>query len=250
MDIEGEQVPLRVNWRAQAQRFILRLDVQSGGAKLTLPTNANLDDAIKFLKRHQRWLLNERRKMQIADDVGDEETIPLRGVPHKIIATGSGTRRVWTEPLTAADRFADEDDFEEGESGETAPAFKLMISGPADTATSRMVRWFKAEAKADLEASIAHHAPRLDVKPGRLSVRDQSSRWGSCSSTRALSFSWRLVMAPPAVLDYVAAHEVAHLREMNHSKRFWNLVEETYGDTGPPRAWLRVNGPSLHRYGR
>ena len=232
--IEGENIPLKVNWHARARRFILRLDAVSGGARLTLPTHANLDDAISFLKRHERWLVKERALLQMAQAGGnDGGTIPLRGEMHEIVALNTGQRRVWVDGDTG---------------GEASP--QLLISGPAETATSRMVRWLKAQARSDLEAAVAHHAARLDVTPVSLAVRDQRSRWGSCSSTGTLSFSWRLVMAPPPVLDYVAAHETAHLRELNHSPRFWELVETTYGDTARPRSWLRANGQGLHRYGR
>jgi predicted metal-dependent hydrolase len=93
-----------------------------------------------------------------------------------------------------------------------------------------------------------HYADLLGVRPARITVRDTSSRWGSCSSTRNLSFSWRLILAPPFVLEYVVAHEVAHLREMNHGRRFWTLVESLVGDSTRAQAWLNDNGTLLHRY--
>ncbi|MEL7543611.1 MAG: M48 family metallopeptidase, partial [Pseudomonadota bacterium] len=102
--------------------------------------------------------------------------------------------------------------------------------------------------RQDLTERVAFHAARLGLTPKRITVRDQSSRWGSCSTTGALSFSWRLVLAPPNVLDYVAAHEVAHLREMNHSHRFWNLVRQTMPEMDAAKAWLRENGAHLHAY--
>ena len=93
------------------------------------------------------------------------------------------------------------------------------------------------------------HAQRLGLTYTRLGVRDQTSRWGSCSSNKTLSFSWRLILAPEEILDYVAAHEVAHLREMNHSERFWALVTKTLPGHDEARQWLRQNGQELHRYG-
>jgi len=230
--IEGESVPLKVNWNARARRFILRLDAQSGGARLTLPTHADLDDAISFLKRHEKWLLRERRQLLRSQGADDRDTIPLRGKRHEIVVQDCGPRRIWVN----------------SETGDQTPP-QLMISGPAETSTGRLVRWMKSQARTDLEAAVAYHAARLDVQPARLAVRDQRSRWGSCSSTGTLSFSWRLIMAPPQVLDYVAAHEVAHLRELNHSSRFWKLVESTFGDTSEPRQWLRSHGQGLHRFG-
>jgi hypothetical protein len=92
-------------------------------------------------------------------------------------------------------------------------------------------------------------ADELGVKVRRITVRDATSRWGSCSTTGVLSFSWRLVLAPAAILDYVAAHEVAHLKEMNHGPRFWALVEQTYPDMRSAKRWLQAHGMELHRYG-
>ena len=94
------------------------------------------------------------------------------------------------------------------------------------------------------------HANRLGVAAKRIAVRDQTSRWGSCSTTGVLSFSWRLIMAPPEILDYVAAHEVAHLAEMNHGPRFWAETSGLCdGPMEPPRAWLRARGETLLQYG-
>ena len=89
----------------------------------------------------------------------------------------------------------------------------------------------------------------LGVKVKRLSIRDQSSRWGSCTSAGSLSFSWRLILAPPYVLDYLAAHEVAHLVEMNHSARFWRVVGRVCGHVERAKTWLDTHGNDLHRYG-
>ncbi len=97
--------------------------------------------------------------------------------------------------------------------------------------------------------SVTRHARTLGLKPVRIAVKDQASRWGSCSTTGVLSFSWRLILAPPAILDYVAAHEVAHLAEMNHGPRFWALVKRTVPQLDEARRWLHIYGMDLHRYG-
>lgn len=225
-------MPLKVNWHAKATRFTLRLDAASGGARLTLPMHADLEDAIKFLKRHERWLIGERRKLLRLEEDQDDHLLPLRGEMHEVVETGSGTRRVWVED------------------GNEDVLPRLMISGPEDTAKGRMLRWLKVQAREDIQSAVEHHGAQLEVRHKTVSIRDQRSRWGSCSTTGTLSFSWRLIMAPRYVLDYVAAHEVAHLREMNHSKRFWAEVEKTYGDTTSPRKWLRKHGQGLHRFGR
>jgi predicted metal-dependent hydrolase len=109
--------------------------------------------------------------------------------------------------------------------------------------------FLKREARRDLALSVRRYAEVLGVKFTRISVRDQSSRWGSCTSDGVLSFSWRLILAPPFVLDYLAAHEVAHLVEMNHSARFWRVVARICPETDRAKAWLHAHGNELHRYG-
>ena len=109
--------------------------------------------------------------------------------------------------------------------------------------------FLKREALRDIEAAVARHARTIGVQPKRIAVRDTVSRWGSCSSAGRLSFSWRLILAPPFVLDYLAAHEVAHLVHMNHSRKFWSLVRRAFPDVTGRRPGSRRMGASLHRYG-
>jgi predicted metal-dependent hydrolase len=110
----------------------------------------------------------------------------------------------------------------------------------------RVLDFLKKQAREDLSNAIDFHAERLGVKPKSISIRDSKTRWGSCSSNGTLSFSWRIILAPSDILDYLAAHEVAHLREMNHSPRFWKLVEDTCPHTKQSRAWLKAHGAILH----
>ena len=110
--------------------------------------------------------------------------------------------------------------------------------------------WLKKQARLDLAERVAIHADNLGQRPKRITVRDQTTRWGSCSSSGVLSFSWRLILAPSFVLDYVAAHEVAHLEEMNHEPQFWALVDMLLENRKPAQKWLRDQGSSLHIYGK
>ena len=130
-----------------------------------------------------------------------------------------------------------------------APAPMLRVGGDLRHLSRRLADWLAKEARADLQAAVSRHTDTLGLSYRRIVVRDQKSRWGSCSTTGTLSFSWRLVMAPPHVLDYVAAHEVAHLREMNHGRGFWRLVEQLCPGFETSRRWLRTYGARLHRYG-
>ena len=125
----------------------------------------------------------------------------------------------------------------------------IYVSGDVHHAPRRLRDWLRHQAREDLVLRVSHHANRLGLRPSRITVRDQATRWGSCSSNGTLSFSWRLILAPPMVLDYVAAHEVAHLKELNHSIRFWTLVEKAMPEMNAARAWLKQHGTALHRYG-
>ena len=113
----------------------------------------------------------------------------------------------------------------------------------------RVHDFLKREARRDLHKAALAYAEALGVRVKRLSIRDQSSRWGSCTSAGSLSFSWRLILAPPFVLDYLAAHEVAHLVEMNHSSRFWRVVARVCPSVERAKRWLDTYGNDLHRYG-
>jgi predicted metal-dependent hydrolase len=109
--------------------------------------------------------------------------------------------------------------------------------------------FLKREARKDLQKAAQIYARELGVRVRRVSIRDQSSRWGSCTTAGSLSFSWRLILAPPFVLDYLAAHEVAHLVEMNHSPRFWRVMGKVCGHVERAKRWLDTYGNDLHRYG-
>ena len=125
---------------------------------------------------------------------------------------------------------------------------RLVVSGPDAAAAAAVDRWYRREARAQLEAGVAGEAALLAVRPARVAVRDTTSRFGSCSSSGTLSFSWRLVVAPPAVLDYVVVHELCHLREPNHGPGFWRLVAEARPGFNAERRWLNEHGRELLAY--
>jgi predicted metal-dependent hydrolase len=226
--IEGRRVEIAVKVSARARYYRLSLPA-SGQPLLTLPRHGRWAEAEKFLKRHAGWLAGRLKRAAPATPFADGETIPVHGVPHRIVATGKVRGRV--EPTSI-----------EGE-----PV--LLVPGAPEHRSRRLTEWLKAEALAELTRRSEVHARTLGVAIKAIGVRDQASRWGSCSSTGRLNYNWRLVLAPPHVLDYVAAHEVAHLVEMNHSPAFWKTVERALPDMARGRAWLKAHGRELHGFG-
>src|SRR6185437_1646995 len=156
--------------------------------------------------------------------------VPLRAVAHRIVHRTAQRGTVWTELRDSGERV-------------------LCVAGGAEFIERRVHDYLKREARKDLQKASIHYAQALGVKVKRLSIRDQSSRWGSCTAAVSLSFSWRLILAPPFVLDYLAAHEVAHLVHLNHSRRFWALTRQLAPQTERAEAWLRAHGAALHRFG-
>ncbi|HQZ12349.1 MAG TPA: SprT family zinc-dependent metalloprotease [Devosia sp.] len=226
--IDGKPVTVAVRVSARARNYRLSLP-HAGGPVLTVPRHGNWKEASDFFNRQLDWLGARLKDAAKPVTFRAGVRIPVRGIEHRIVATGGIRGRV--APYE-----------EDGE---------LLLAVPGEPAhrARRLTDWLKAEATVDLSKRCTIHARHLGVEYKAISMRSQSTRWGSCSSTGRLNFNWRLVLAPPFVLDYVAAHEVAHLLEMNHSDRFWARVEETLPTMERGREWLRLNGRQLMVYG-
>jgi predicted metal-dependent hydrolase len=224
--------PVEVRRHPKARRLTLRVSRTRRAVIVTLPSQCDLGEAGSFVHRHIDWV--RERLGSLPDPVPFEHrrVMPLRGKPHRIVfikpVRGAGVVKLH-QPARG---------YEE-----------IRVAHMEGNGPSRLRNWLFRQARRDLEQRVSFHAKRFGVQPKKLTIRDQTSRWGSCSSTGALSFSWRLVMAPPFVLDYVAAHEVAHLREMNHGPRFWALVDRAVPRMEEAKNWLQIYGMDLHRYG-
>lgn len=215
---------------------------------LTVPSYASFAEAGEFLSRHLEWLKERLAGLPEPVPFTDGAVVPLRGLVHVLRFAGPVRRRgvVWIEApdeATATTAWP----VAVSEAKERLPC--LHVSGELSHAPRRLRDWLKRQADADLRLRVDVHAKRLDLDPKRITVRDQTTRWGSCSTTGTLSFSWRLILAPPFVLDYLAAHEVAHLAHMNHGPRFWSLVASTMPRHEEARDWLHRYGSDLHAYG-
>ena len=225
---DGAIYPIQLRRHRQARRYTLRVQTASRVVVLTMPLRGTVKDARTFAERNGGWIAARLKRLPQPIPFAAGLELPLRGVPHRIVHRVSrGT--VWIE------------------ADETEPL--LCVTGNAEHLARRVRDFLKREAKRDLEVASRRHAAMLGVAVKRISVRDQTSRWGSCTAKGVLSYSWRLILAPPYVLDYLAAHEVAHLVEMNHSRKFWRVVAHIYPDWQRAKAWLNAHGTALHRYG-
>lgn len=217
-------VPLRLRRNAQAKRMILRIDRLSGDVKVTAPPRSSQKAIREFVEQHLDWIERERSQQGKALTVTDGMAIPFVGVKSLLVFTGMPPRKINIEDK------------------------QIIVGGPVDQAPARLERWLRAEAKRMLAADAAEYADQLGVGFQRLSIGDMKTRWGSCSSNGTLKFSWRLVLAPAVVRRYVAAHEVAHLLEMNHSQQFWQHVARCMPDFASHRRWLKTEGGKLMNF--
>jgi predicted metal-dependent hydrolase len=220
---------VRVKRHRQARRYTLRLVTATREVMLTMPPRGSLREAKAFAEKNSAWIAARVRHLPETAPFRDGECVPVRGVMHRICHCPNKRGTVWTDVLDGKN--------------------VVYVAGEAPHLHRRLLDFLKREARRDLDVASRRYAAALDVKIGSISVRDQVSRWGSCSSAGALSFSWRLILAPSYVLDYLAAHEVAHLVEMNHSRKFWRILMSHCPDIDRAKEWLDAHGASLHRYG-
>ncbi len=223
--MDNREVVVNFRKNAQAKRIVLRLDRSSTGVMVTLPKAVSRARALAFVEKSIPWISKqfELRKPQTL--VSEGSTIPLRGVLHEVRCTGKSRGLISVDQEQRI----------------------IFMPGDPKHLQRRLRDWFKALAKEDLTAASHHYAQAMEVKLGRISIRDQKSRWGSCAASGDLSYSWRLILAPAFVLDYVAAHEVAHRQQMNHGPKFWRLVLRHCPRASEAKQWFTANGADLHR---
>ncbi|MFK7835229.1 MAG: M48 family metallopeptidase [Sulfitobacter sp.] len=215
-------IPLILRRSARARRISLRISQLDGRVTLTMPKRLAAREALDFARTKEGWIRKHLAERGEDVDVRLGAEVPVGGQLLRVVP-GQG-RSV------------------------TLGYKEIAVPGPADRVGARLGAYLKELARDRLAGACDDYAALLGRSYSRITMRDTRSRWGSCTSDGALMFSWRLIMSPPEVLDYVAAHEVAHLAEMNHSPAFWAGVERIYGPYKAPRGWLRTHGNTLHRY--
>ncbi|MCW8844148.1 MAG: M48 family metallopeptidase [Rhodobacteraceae bacterium] len=215
-------VPVVVRTSSRARRISLRVSRLDGRVTLTLPRGVREAEGLEFLTEKEEWVRKQLSGRAAPVRVGVGSEVLLEGRRLQVVQ-GEG-RRI------------------------QVAGGEIAVPGAPERFGVRVQVYLKELARARLGAASDRYAARLGLPYSRITLRDTRSRWGSCSSRGALMYSWRLIMAPSSVLEYVAGHEVAHLREMNHGPQFWELVEEIHGPYEVPRRWLREHGEELHRY--
>ena len=224
--VNGRTLPLTVRENVRATRMTLRIEPGGRALKLTVPRGLSRRAVDEFLERHHGWLMTRLARFADGPDTAEGSVIPSRGLDHRIVLTGKL-------------RGLAEEDREDNE-----PV--LRVSGLPEHTGRRIADHLKRVAKAELEPRVHIHAAACGGTVRSISWKDTKSRWGSCTHDGNLNFSWRIAMAPPFVIDYLAAHEVAHLIEMNHGPRFWALCRKLCPRTDEAKTWLKKNGSQLH----
>ncbi|MFT3988762.1 M48 family metallopeptidase [Aestuariivirga sp.] len=210
---------------ASARRLVLRLNPEGTAAIVTVPKGVSRSAALDFAQRSEAWLVTRIAQRGTPIPLKAGSLIPLHGEDHEIRHIASRRGAVTFDPVARI----------------------IHVPGDLPHVPRRLTDWLKKAAKAELAAASDKYARAMGVSFRRITVRDQRSRWGSCSASGELSYSWRLILTPPYVLDYVAAHEVAHLKHMNHGPAFWRLVLSHCRDASRAKKWLKAHGHSVHR---
>ena len=223
--LEGRAVPLVVRRSRRARRITLRVDQRRDVIALVLPWRGSEAEGLRFAASKAAWLLARLDELPPKVAFRDGARVSVQGADYVIRHRPQGRGGVWRD------------------NGE------INVAGDVRHVGRRVVDWLKRLARVEIANKVRAAAARLGVAVKRITLRDTATRWGSCSADGALAFSWRLILAPVQVLDYVVAHEVAHLKEMNHGRKFWTVVGLLHPAPGRARAWLRTNGTALQRCG-
>jgi predicted metal-dependent hydrolase len=218
--------PVRLKVSARARKMRLSVDPRTRIVLLTVPRRTSRRNALAWASGHRAWIEKALADIPPEAPFAPGAIVPLYGLPHRIDWEPARPRRI-----------------ERGEG-------RLLLGGPRDGLELRLLRWLKAHARDLLSHETREFGAKAGVMPSRVGIGDPVSRWGSCSSGRAIRYSWRLILAPDFVRRATVAHEVAHLVHLNHGPAFHALVGELLGaDPKPARAWLKREGGALHRFG-
>ena len=224
--IDNRQVPVSFRSNVRAKRMVLRLSRDSSGIIVTLPKRVSRVQALAFVEKSIPWISKQLERRPPSTVLAHGSVVPLRGIPHEVQATNERRGLISVDPN----------------------ANIIRVPGDAVHLGRRLEDWLKKLARVELSEASTKYAAAMGVDYKRISIRDQKSRWGSCSAAGDLSYSWRLILAPSHILDYVAAHEVAHRQEMNHGPKFWRLVLKHCPHASEAKQWFKAHSAELHRF--
>lgn len=231
IDLGGRVAPVRARINKRARRLILRVDSLTGIVHLTSPSKRALPEAMRFARERALWIKEQLSAGPVATQFEEGGLCPYRGVNHVIKRQGAPRSRIKaSEPHT-------------GEEPE------LTVGGEAEHLNRRLVEWLKRQARQTLVTQSDYYCDKLGVRRGKIRIGDTRTRWGSCSEDGTLSYSWRLILAPSFILDYVAAHECTHLVHLNHSPAYWRLLATLNVDAREAKDWFQDYGDGLFAWG-
>lgn len=210
---------------ARARRISLKVDLRNGTVTLVLPPRASVAAGQRFLDEQRQWVARRLADMPAAQPLMDGAVLPYRGLPYTIRHRPDRRGTVWLEGA------------------------EIHVAGALEHLPRRLTDWLKRQARAMFEPRVLELSTIVGKRVRRVSVRDMRTRWGSCSAEGQLSFSWRLILAPETVAEYLVAHEVAHLLHMDHGPNFWAAVDRLTPHRRSGEAWLKRHGAALHRIG-
>lgn len=223
--LAGREIPLRIARHARARHISLRIDGADGAVRMILPRRAALSEGLEFAEHRKAWLLDQLDALPARILFRDGAIVPILGQDHTIRHDPGGRRGVWRA------------------------AGVLWASGHPEHLPRRIADYLKTEARRELSVRARDKAAKIQQNVRRVSVRETRTRWGSCGSDGTMNFCWRLILTPEDVLDYVVAHEVAHLKYMDHGQDFWDLTARLTANATGARDWLRQHGDRVLRYG-
>jgi len=231
IELGGRRVDYRVLHAKAARK--LRLRVGPRGVEVVQPAGRNGEEVSEFLDRNEAWILAQLQRVERLRSVRRLERRPadellFRGKPTKVRVETTETRLRGNLVEFANDVIA----------VQRGPASKTLVARSLEN-------WLRKQARAELELHLAIVTTRLGQSPGRIYVKGQRTKWGSCSARRNLSFNWRLILAPEFVLRYLVTHEVVHLAVPDHSARFWLTVQSLCPEAERAKQWLRANAQKL-----
>ncbi|NHN84409.1 DUF45 domain-containing protein [Acetobacter musti] len=225
--ITTQNGPVPVEWRrsVRARRISLRVSPRSQGIVVTLPASATTEAGLRLLRTHMTWIEKQLLRRAHGPRFEAGSTVPINGTDYVIRHNAEGRGGAWLEQT------------------------EIHVSGDPAFIPRRVTDFLRQIAKQKLTARVTELSSGTGLAPKQIAIRDTTSRWGSCTASGRVMLSWRLIMSPAAVQDYVILHELAHLRHLNHSAAFWALVDTLTPHRTHAENWLKAHGAALMHAG-